>query len=392
MRKKNYLYVLACFMLLLVGCTSQEYKDRIKSGQEAMAAKDYKKAINDFQEASELESKKTDSSELLHQAQSAQKQAIRNEIAIAITNHKAFIDKQEWDQSIKVINDIKVSLLGYEASFTEEIAQLDVLHKNSLAGKEIAEGKELLKIQLFDEALKHFETSQSMVDSVEAQMLMSETLKQKSVHEEEQKRLAFAIKNNVYKFEMSDSSAQQSYDVYLFSNSEKIQTNDLAWACAMEGDRLYSGIYDIATVKQGTTDVKFYSIGERQINYDNKEVFIVKGKPDLFAVSTCESSNFSTVSYWYIHNDELTMVKSSEGDEGFNILKENIKSAGINKYQSVAYYNAGDISWVFDNWILNVDKGILSHEKALTYTWQRFEEGQNQFNRFKTEKDYIVIK
>lgn len=392
MRRKKYLYVLACCILLLIGCTSQEYKDRVKSGQEAMVVKNYEKAITDFQEASELEPQKTESLELLQQAELAQEQAFKDEIAIAITSYEALIDKQEWDQSIKVISDIKVSLSGYEANFAEEIEQLEELNKHSLASKEIAKGKEMLNNLLFDEALNHFETSQSLVDSVEAKTLMTETLKKKNAYEEEQKRLAFVIKNNVYEFEMSDSDTKQIYDIYLFSESEKIQTNDMAWACAMEGDRLYSGSYNVAIVKQGTTDVEFFSIGERQINYDNNEVFIVDGDPDLFAISTCESSNFNTVNYWYIHKDELRMVKDSKGYEGFNILKENIKSAGTNKYQSVSYYNAGDISWVFDNWIINVDKGVLSHEKALTFTWQRFEEGQNYFKRFQNEKDYIVTK
>ncbi|WP_375103318.1 hypothetical protein ACDZ28_27625 [Paenibacillus sp. RS8] len=54
-----------------------------------------------------------------------------------------------------------------------------------------------------------------------------------------------------------------------------------------------------------------------RFNYDNKEVFSVEGDPDLFAVSSRESSNFISVSYWYIHNDVLKMMKSPEGYEGY---------------------------------------------------------------------------
>lgn len=389
---KKYVFVLACCLALLVGCTSQEYKDVVKSGKEAMEQKNYTMAIKDFQKATELEPKKTESQELLQQAKADQVQVFKEEIAAAITNHKVFLDKKDWDQSIKVISDIKESLTGHEATFPKEMELLEQLNKQSLAGKEIAQGREKLNNQLFDEGLKHFESAQKLIDSDEAKSMITETLKKKSAYDEAQKRLAFAAKNNVYKFVMSDTGDKQTYDVYVFSESEKIQVSDMMWACSMEGDRLYSGSYNLAIVEQGTKDVKFFSIGERQINYDNKEVFIVEGNPDLFAISTCESSNISTVSYWYIHNGEIKMVNSEDGYEGFGILKGNIKSAGAYKYQSVSYYNAGDVSWVFENWILDVEKGILKHDKSLTFTWQRFEEGSNHFDRFQNEKDYIVIK
>jgi len=389
---KKYLLMLACCLMLLVGCTSQAYKDAVSSGKAAMEQKDYTLAIKAFQQATESEPKETEAKELLSKAVAAQEQALRTDIDAAIKNHSALIEKKEWDQSIEVINDIKGSLSGYETSFAKEIQQLEQLNKQSMAGKENSQGKEKLTNQLFDEALTHFESAQKLVDSEEAKSMMTETLKKKSAYEEDQKRLAFAIKNNVYKFVMSDTDEKQIYDVYLFSESEKIQVIDLPWACAVEGDRLYSGNYNLAIVAQGTKEVKFFPIGEHQINYDNKEVFIVDGNPDLFAISTCQGSNISTVSYWYLHNGELKGVSSENGEKEFEIFRGNIKSAGPSTYQSVNYYNGGDITWVFNNWTLDVETGVLKHDKSLTYTWQRSDEASILFERFRNEKDFIVVK
>jgi len=378
---KKYFFMLACCLVLLVGCTSQEYKDAVSSGKAAMEQKNYTMAIQAFQQAAESEPKETEAKELMAEA-----------FAAAIRYHNALIEKQDWDQAMKMVNDIKGSLSDDESVFSKEIKQLEQLTKQSLAGKEIAQGKEKLDSQLFDEAMLHFESAQKLVDSDEAKSLMTETLKQKSTYEEAQKQLAFAVKNNVYKFVMSDTDDEQNYDVYLFSESEKIEIISLPWACAVEGDRLYSGDYNLAIVKQGTNDVKFFPIGERVMNYDNKEVFIVDGNPDLFAISTCQGSDISTASYWYIHKGELQNVISEDGENEFDILRGNIKSAGPNQYQSVNFYNAGDITYVFHNWLLDVDTGVLKDDKSLTYTWQRSDEASRLFERFQNEKDFIVVK
>lgn len=51
---KKYLFVVVCCFLLLVGCTSQEYKDTLKSGKDAMEQKNYSMAIEAFQKAIEI--------------------------------------------------------------------------------------------------------------------------------------------------------------------------------------------------------------------------------------------------------------------------------------------------------------------------------------------------
>jgi len=389
---KRCFFWLACCLVLLVGCTSQEYKAAVSSGKAAMEQKNYALAIKAFQQATESEPKETEAKELLSEAMAAQEQALKTDIDAAIMSYNALIEKKEWDQSIKVIADMKGSLSGYETAFPKEIQQLEQLNKQSMSGKEIVQGREKLNSQLFDEALTHFESAQKLVDSDEAKSMMTETLKKKSAYEEGQKRLAFAVKNNVYKFVMSDTDDKQIYDVYIFSESEKIEIISLPWACAVEGDRLYSGHYNLAIVKQGTKDVKFFPIGERVINYDNKEVFIVNGSPDLFAISTCEGTDISTASYWYIHKGELKSVSSEDGENEFYILRGNIKSAGPNQYQSVNFYNAGDITYAFRNWLLDVDTGVLKLDQSLTYTWQRSDEASWLFERFQNEKDFIVVK
>lgn len=51
---KKYLFVVVCCLLLLVGCTSQEYKDTLKSGKDEMEQKNYSMAIEAFQKAIEI--------------------------------------------------------------------------------------------------------------------------------------------------------------------------------------------------------------------------------------------------------------------------------------------------------------------------------------------------
>ncbi|MCY9664877.1 hypothetical protein M5X11_07890 [Paenibacillus alginolyticus] len=388
----NIRFITLAIFLVLIGCTSQEYKESIKVGKEALGVQEYEKAIQVLSKATEQEPNEKEAKDLLAQAKEARMESIKAKVTNAINEYEGLFKSQEWDKSIQTIAEVQKVVIEDEA-LKKEAEQLEKLLKNSKSAKEVDTGKKLLQDKNFDEALKHFENAQNLAGSDEAKSLISDTLKRKAENEEAQKKLEFAKKKNVFKFDISDAGKKTSYELYIYAESEKIKINDYTWACAMKGDRIYSGNYSAALVKKGTTDVHFFDLGERQFNYDGKEVFIVKGNPDLLAFSSCQASSGSLINYWFVKEGQLKVIKNEKGNDGFGIFRGYIKSAGEGSYQSVSYTNSSDeVSWIFENWTLDQNKEILIHEKELTFTNQRFTEGQKQLNRFYNEKDYIVEK
>lgn len=120
-----------------------------------------------------------------------------------------------------------------------------------------------------------------------------------SITSEVQKKLEEAVQTSGLKFSISDID-EQEYDLYVYQESGQIRTEKNGWACAKEGDRIYSGDYTAALVHKGAQNVRYFPLGEIQFNYDAGEIFIVPGKPDLLVQVSCQSSVVNEGRLWFV--------------------------------------------------------------------------------------------
>lgn len=149
--------------------------------------------------------------------------------------------------------------------------------------------------------------------------------------------------------------------------------------------------YTAVVVGEEQNNIQFYPLGEREFNIDRKSVYLVKGKPDLLAISQCEATNSNAVQYFYIKDHQLTQIKSEDNHEYFSILSNYIKSSGENKYQYVLYNNAGETSWYFLNYRLDTNRDIFVDEEGVIFNEDEFELGEKHLNRWQSNPVYIVI-
>ncbi|WP_433947032.1 hypothetical protein [Paenibacillus sp. SN-8-1] len=196
-------------------------------------------------------------------------------------------------------------------------------------------------------------------------------------------------KKSLYSFKMSDGKSQ--YAVYLYSEKQKVEKVTEPWACANLGDKAYSGKYKISIVKQGDIKVKTLDIGERTfMPAGNLNLaYLIKGSPDLIAVSTCEASVGSTVELFYIDGGKMIKTKNTI----FTMHGKSLRGNGKSGYQSVQYNNAEDAGWTFENWKLDKKKSTLVHsgdDMGLTEDNALYEDGKYWSNYWFRHPSFIL--
>ncbi|MGF7047691.1 hypothetical protein J2T13_002196 [Paenibacillus sp. DS2015] len=191
-------------------------------------------------------------------------------------------------------------------------------------------------------------------------------------------------KKSRYKFKVMDGKSQ--YDAFIYSDKEKKAVNDIGWACAREGDSYYTGNYNIAVIKQGSTKVQTTQIGEQ--SFDAKTsynfAYAVKGKPDLIAIARCEASSGASVDLYTMVNEKMAGLKKGI----FTINGVNIKAAGDQTFQSVYFNNAEDWGYYFETWVLDKAKLTIRLKK----TFHSADGGGNIYKKWLKEPKYIVTK
>jgi hypothetical protein len=177
-------------------------------------------------------------------------------------------------------------------------------------------------------------------------------------------------------FFLKDKSGK-TYKAIIYSKNEKsgIASYDgddfkMVWAGANPGDKMYFGNYKIALQKKGIKAISNTGITFKNYtyNYTQKMIYKIsskyKGQPDLFVVSSRESSNDNSSKIFYVKNGKLVKVKS----EMWYTLRP--KVVGKNKYRIAQYDNSVGM-WHFTDLQFNVNIGTFKKIKTKKLSYNK---------------------
>jgi tetratricopeptide (TPR) repeat protein len=104
---------LACILflfILLVGCTSKEFKESIETGNVALEDGEYGDAVEAFKTAVHEEPDNEEAKEKLEQAE------ILNELALALEDGTKAIEEKHYDEAIELLTEVAKSDADYQES------------------------------------------------------------------------------------------------------------------------------------------------------------------------------------------------------------------------------------------------------------------------------------
>ncbi|APR00479.1 cell wall-binding repeat-containing protein [Clostridium botulinum] len=173
---------------------------------------------------------------------------------------------------------------------------------------------------------------------------------------------------SVYNSNIKDNNGD-IYSAYLYSDDKKIEIAEYSWAGAQKGDRLSTGHYKMAIVKQGESEPKIYDAYDNKsitLNLNRNSVKVYKNKQsngsDFLMIGMPVSSNISEIKLYYIKDGEIKKTyfkdKKSIKNEAytFNSLFFNQREADI--FETSTYDNMQGLFYVH-SWKFNLEDGVF---------------------------------
>lgn len=173
---------------------------------------------------------------------------------------------------------------------------------------------------------------------------------------------------SVYNSNMKDNNGD-IYSAYLYSDDKKIEIAEYSWAAAQKGDRLSTGHYKIAIVKEGESEPKIYDAYDNKpikLNLNRNSVKVYKNKQsngsDFLMIGMPVSSNISEIKLYYIKDGEIkkTYFKDKKGIKNeastFNSLFFNQREENI--FETATYNNMNGLFYIH-SWEFDLDNGLF---------------------------------
>lgn len=193
------------------------------------------------------------------------------------------------------------------------------------------------------------------------------------------------VKNSRVSFNVKDTKGKK-YKVYFKGYNEETArgsygeycTWNCAWAGVNEKDVLYYGDYKVF-LQEGTKKPKYTKVHRNGYVYNKTRKMIYylpskyNGQPDLFGFSDTESSNFESISLYFIKDGKLTKVKQDI------LYTERPHFIGKNKFE-IASYDNRDGTWIISTYKFSPSKATLTKTSDKYYS---FKAGNSKIKKWK---------
>ncbi|WP_090236427.1 hypothetical protein [Fictibacillus solisalsi] len=184
-------------------------------------------------------------------------------------------------------------------------------------------------------------------------------------------------KNSRMSFTVLDSKGKK-YRIYIKASKESFKKGsydkcswNCPWAGVNKGDKLYKGNYKVY-LKSGNKKPSYTKVHKNNYIYNKTKKMIYyipskyKGQPDLFGFAETGSSNFESITFYYVKNGKLSKIKK----EFWYTKRPHI--AGKNKYE-LASYNNDTGKWTIFTYSFNFSKGTTKKLINKSYSYAKGE-------------------
>ncbi|QST02637.1 hypothetical protein IMZ31_18995 (plasmid) [Pontibacillus sp. ALD_SL1] len=203
--------------------------------------------------------------------------------------------------------------------------------------------------------------------------------------EEETAGNGFSLSDKTVRYQTDIQGTDGTYTLHIYSTNENTRTAETSWAGAQAGDTLHEGEYQTAVGRYGEGPITpSISLGNLMLNESQKNVYVIRGNPDLLVTSQVESSNFASIGLYVVQNGEVVEIRGEDGGDLY-AMPGAIKRMPSGEIQIFTYNNA-EGSWHTRDFSVSLTTKRLELNSWSTLS---FESGQKIYQRFMNEPNFV---